>query len=57
MELGRLRNLLVHQNYADYPIEKTQEEIFEMYKKALIFVKILPSKLRKFSQKANQEIS
>ena len=55
LELGELRNLLVHQNYAEYPIEKTQEEIFEMYKKAVVFVRILPSKLREFSQNGRQE--
>jgi arsenate reductase-like glutaredoxin family protein len=57
LELGELRNLLVHQNYAEYPIEKTQEEIFEMYRKAVLFVRVLPSKLREFSRNANQEIN
>ena len=38
LELGQLRNELVHQNYATYPLEKTAQEVFELYSKALVFV-------------------
>ncbi len=48
IELGRTRNQLVHQNFATFPLEKTAEEIYNLYKNALLFVESLPNKLRKF---------
>ncbi|MBS0586503.1 MAG: hypothetical protein JSS37_00750 [Proteobacteria bacterium] len=45
LELGDLRNLLVHGNFANYPLEKTADEIYELYKKALQFVEYIESKL------------
>ncbi len=46
LELGDLRNNLVHRDYATLPMEKTVEEIFELYKSALHFVDLLPHHLR-----------
>jgi RiboL-PSP-HEPN len=46
MEVGRDRNRLVHQDFATFPLEKTTEEIYEQYKSALGFVKIIPKELR-----------
>jgi hypothetical protein len=37
LEIGRERNRLVHQNFGNYNIEKTLEEIFESYKQSLNF--------------------
>lgn len=45
MEIGRERNRLVHQNYAAFPLEKTTEEIYELYQHARVFVDGLQSKL------------
>lgn len=38
LELGDLRNLLVHENFATYPLEKTADEIYRLYGAALRFV-------------------
>ena len=38
LELGNERNKLVHQNYVVFPMEKTMEEIYQLYKDALPFV-------------------
>ncbi|NOU19517.1 MAG: hypothetical protein HOO91_18330 [Bacteroidales bacterium] len=40
MEIGRERNRLVHQNYANYTIEKTVDEIFNLFKSAQYFMEI-----------------
>lgn len=50
MELGELRNFLVHQNFAIFPLEKTSEEIYQLYVKARLFVKMFPDKLKKFAE-------
>lgn len=45
MELGRERNKLVHGDYAQFTVEKTTEEIYETYLKALEFVRQIPKQL------------
>lgn len=45
LELGDLRNLLVHENFASYPLEKTADEIYQLYGAALRFVIYIESKL------------
>lgn len=44
MELGRDRNRLVHQNYVEYALEKTTEDIHALFTKANRFVDWLRSK-------------
>lgn len=34
LQIGGMRNLLVHNNYADFQMSKTAEEIFDLYVKA-----------------------
>jgi hypothetical protein len=46
LELGNERNKLVHQDYATFPLNKTLDEIYALYRGALIFVEQLPSSLR-----------
>ncbi|AOI44472.1 HEPN domain-containing protein [Burkholderia oklahomensis] len=46
LEVGGERNKLVHQDYATFQLEKTMNEIYDLYKKALTFVEGLPSYLR-----------
>lgn len=41
LEIGNLRNCIVHQNYATYIMEKSAAEIFETFKNALNFVTYL----------------
>jgi len=48
IELGELRNQLVHQNFAIFPLEKDAEEIYQLYVKASLFVEIFPDELGKF---------
>lgn len=43
MTLGRMRNVLVHSNFAVAPIEETHEEVYEMFKSALGFVNYVES--------------
>jgi len=45
IELGRERNRLVHQDFGTFPLEKTSDEIYQLYQRALYFVENMPSKL------------
>lgn len=45
IELGRLRNELVHENFASYPLNKTAEEIYNLYKESLLLIELLSEKL------------
>jgi len=45
IDLGRLRNELVHMNFAGFPIEKTTEECYSLYKEAIPFVEYIRSRL------------
>ena len=42
LELGNERNRLVHQNYATFPMEKTLDEVYMLYKHSRAFVEALP---------------
>lgn len=46
LELGNERNKLVHQDYVTFPLNKTLDEIYALYQKALTFVEELPRSLR-----------
>jgi hypothetical protein len=46
LEVGNERNKLVHQDFASFPMEKTLQEIYHLYQKALRFVDALASYLR-----------
>jgi hypothetical protein len=48
LQLGALRNQLVHGNYATFTLDKTSSELFAMYQSAQYFVEELPSMLRKY---------
>ncbi|MCD9186308.1 MAG: hypothetical protein LUM44_07730 [Pyrinomonadaceae bacterium] len=46
IEIGHLRNILVHSNFADYNYDqKTTDEIFELFKRAEPFIEYLREKL------------
>jgi hypothetical protein len=45
LELGYLRNCLVHQNFASFAFEKTADEVYAEYKLASKFVEYVVSKL------------
>ena len=38
LQLGSLRNQLVHQNFAQFTVDFTAEDIFDLYQKANEFV-------------------
>ena len=46
LELGRERNRLVHDNYATFTLEKTLDEIYQLYRSAMAFIEVLPDALR-----------
>ena len=46
LEIGNLRNCIVHQNYAAYITDKSAEEIFELFKNAVGFVTYLKNTLK-----------
>ena len=48
LELGNLRNQLVHENYAEFPLDKTAEEIFDLYQKANRFVEGFPEDIERY---------
>jgi hypothetical protein len=59
MEIGKTRNALVHENFASYPLQKTAKEIYDLYQQALLFIHMLPLRLRHHlhdSQKIVQEL-
>jgi hypothetical protein len=47
IEIGHLRNILVHSNFASYNYDqKTTDEIYELYKKAEPFIDFVKQKLQ-----------
>ena len=49
LHIGNQRNLLVHQNYAQFSLDSTPEEIYASYKVALQFVDSIGSHLARVS--------
>ncbi|MDV3747813.1 hypothetical protein CMU21_08200 [Elizabethkingia anophelis] len=47
LEIGRERNRMVHQNFAEVMIEKTAEEIYKLYKSSLYFIETVKKELIK----------
>lgn len=45
LELGSLRNELVHENFAAYPFEKTADEVYALFQSAEKFVAFVEGKL------------
>ncbi|MEV5681505.1 HEPN domain-containing protein [Streptomyces sp. NPDC052179] len=46
MEIGSLRNNMVHNNYAKFVLMKTLDEVYELYLSADLFVKRIPELLQ-----------
>lgn len=46
LEIGSERNRLVHQDYGTFALEKTADEIYQLYQEGLRFVVLIPCKLR-----------
>ena len=43
LELGNTRNQLVHRDYVSFPLEKTLDELYTLYRAATVFVTNLPT--------------
>jgi len=54
LKLGNLRNALVHDNFATYSLNSTTNEIYADYKKAILFVELLPEKFREYARNSLQ---
>ena len=48
LEIGNLRNQMVHESYADFQLNKTVEEVYSLYASAARFVDEFPDAIRKF---------
>jgi len=55
LELGNERNRLVHQNFAQFSIEKTLDEIYKLYQDSLIFVSNIINFLESFHKEYKGE--
>jgi hypothetical protein len=51
LELGDGRNMLAHQNFAAFAMQKTSDEIFKLYQDAMPFIESVRTELRACSQK------
>lgn len=49
LEIGDERNKLVHEDFASFQMNKTSEEIYELYRSATLFVEWFPQAIREFS--------
>lgn len=45
LEIGFIRNELVHKNFANFPLDKTAKDIYVLYKSAIKFVDYLKKRL------------
>jgi len=51
LELGEGRNMLAHQNFSAFAMQKTSDEIFKLYQDALPFIESVRTELRACSRK------
>ncbi len=58
LELGSLRNELVHENFAAFPFEKTADEVYALYQCAEKFVAFVEEKISNanFGRPVKQEV-
>ena len=56
LEIGNARNELAHGNYAQFPLDKTTEEIYDRYKVALLFVNSIGSHLERVSNSSEAPV-
>ena len=55
LEIGNARNELAHGDYAQFPLDKTTEEIYDSYRLALPFVETIAEHLEQFSAESTAE--
>ena len=49
LEIGNERNQLVHEDFANFQMNKTSEDVYELYQSATLFVEWFPRAIREFS--------
>ncbi len=54
LEIGRLRNQLVHQDFGSFTLEKTSQEIYDLYTSAEKFVEWFPNTIRQFAEETDR---
>ena len=54
MEIGRERNKLAHQDFADFQMNRTLPEVYNLYKSANMFVDWFPNAIREFSSTSHE---
>lgn len=57
LDLGALRNQIIHKDFAAFPMSQTADDIFALYERARIFVDLLPDLLRDTVTDANRALS
>ena len=57
IEIGRDRNRLVHEDFASFSLEKTSQEIYDLYRSALKFVDWFPIEIRRFCRNESIPVS
>ena len=50
LEIGHERNRLVHGDYGSFSLEKTSEEIYNLYSDAKTFIEWFPDELNRFTE-------
>ena len=53
LEIGNLRNQMVHEDYADFQLNKTVEEVYSLYSSSARFVDDFPDAIRQFIRSQN----
>jgi hypothetical protein len=56
LELGEMRNQMVHRNFASHPIDKTSEEVYALYKNAGRFLEFIRGSLQEASSTSNSVV-
>jgi hypothetical protein len=54
LEIGHIRNALVHENFATFVLDKTTNEVYQLYEQARYFIDSLPEYLHTYEQHGAQ---
>ena len=48
LEIGNARNELIHEDFAEFPFNKTSADVYKLYERASFFVEWFPCAIREF---------
>ncbi len=54
IDIGRTRNLLVHEDFGNYVMDKTHDDVYRLYRSANKFVDWFPETIRAFIQEFSE---